>query len=64
MLNRFKKISIGNWIFIGMFLGVIVGLFLNLFVDNHFIKDVILMDNVFYLGGNTYELQRGIFCNV
>ena len=54
MLNRFKKISLGNWIFIGMFLGVIVGLFLNLFVDNHFIKDVILMDNVFYLGGNIF----------
>ena len=53
-MNRFKKISLGNWIFIGMFLGVIVGLFLNLFVDNHFIKDVILMDNVFYLGGNIF----------
>ena len=37
-----------------MFLGVIVGLFLNIFVDNHFIKDVILMDNVFYLGGNIF----------
>ena len=37
-----------------MILGVIVGLFLNLYVNNHFIKDVILMDNVFYLGGNIF----------
>lgn len=54
MLNRIKKINLGNWIFIGMFLGVIVGLFLNLFVDNHFIIDIVLMDNVFYLGGNIF----------
>lgn len=37
-----------------MVLGLICGLFLNLFVDNHFIKDIILMDNVFYLGGNIF----------
>lgn len=54
MFNRFKKISLGNWIFIGMILGVIVGLVLNLFVDNYFIENVILMDNVFYLGGNIF----------
>ena len=54
MFYRLKKISLGNWILIGMVLGVIVGLFLNLYVNNHFIKDVILMDNVFYLGGNIF----------
>lgn len=54
MLARLKKISLGNWILIGMVLGLICGLFLNLFVDNHFIKDIILMDNVFYLGGNIF----------
>ena len=54
ILNRLKKISLGNWILIGMILGVIVGLFLNLFVENNFIEDVILMDNVFYLGGNIF----------
>ena len=53
ILNRLKKISLGNWILIGMILGVIVGLFLNLFVENNF-EDVILMDNVFYLGGNIF----------
>ena len=37
-----------------MILGVIVGLVLNLFVDNYFIENVILMDNVFYLGGNIF----------
>lgn len=36
-----------------MILGVIVGLFINLFVENNF-EDVILMDNVFYLGGNIF----------
>ena len=54
MFYRLKKISLGNWILIGMILGIIVGLFLNLFVNNHFIKDIILIDNVFYLGGNIF----------
>ena len=39
---------------ISMILGVIVGLFLNLYVHDSFIKDFILMDNVFYLGGNIF----------
>ena len=39
---------------ISMILGVIVGLFLNLYVHDNFIKDFILMDNVFYLGGNIF----------
>ena len=51
---RLKKISLGNWMFISMILGVIVGLFLNLYVHDSFIKDFILMDNVFYLGGNIF----------
>lgn len=54
MFYRLKKISLGNWILIGMILGIIVGLFLNLYINNHFIKDIILMDNVFYLGGNIF----------
>ena len=49
-MNIIKKISLGNWILIAMVLGLLVGLILNQFIDNHFIKDVILMDNVFYLG--------------
>lgn len=51
---RLKKISLGNWMAISMILGVIVGLFLNLYVHDSFIKDFILMDNVFYLGGNIF----------
>ena len=53
-MNTIRKISLGNWILIAMVLGLLVGLILNQFVDNHFIKDVILMDNVFYLGGNIF----------
>ena len=54
MFSRLKKISLGNKILIGMILGLIVGLYLNLYVSNHFIKDILLMNNVFYLGGNVF----------
>ena len=54
MLNRLKEISLGNWILISMILGLIVGLILNFYVTNTFIKEVILIDNVFYLGGNLF----------
>ena len=54
MINRLKKISLGNWILISMILGLIVGLLLNFYVTNTFIKDLILIDNVFYLGGNLF----------
>ena len=54
MLHRLKKISLGNWILISMILGVIVGLFLNLYYNDPFIENFILMDNVFYLGGNIF----------
>ena len=51
---RLKKISLGNWMLISMILGLIVGLFLNFYVHDNFIKEFILMDNVFYLGGNIF----------
>lgn len=54
MISRLKKISLGNWMLIGMVLGFIVGLILNFYVTNPFIKDIILIDNVFYLGGNGF----------
>ncbi|WP_405297598.1 dicarboxylate/amino acid:cation symporter [Methanobrevibacter sp.] len=54
MLNYLRKISLGNWILIAMILGVLTGLFLNFHVENHFIKNFILMDNVFYLGGDLF----------
>ena len=54
MLDKLKKISLGNWILIGMLLGLIAGLILNFYVNDPFIKDVILMDNVFYFGGNAF----------
>ena len=49
-----KKISLGNWILIGMVLGLITGLILNFYVTDPLIKNVILMDNIFYLGGNCF----------
>lgn len=54
MLDRIKNTSQGNKILIGMILGFLVGLILNLYVSDHFIKDVILIDNVFYLGGTVF----------
>lgn len=54
MITKLKNISLGNWILIGMLLGLIVGFILNFYVTNHFIKDVILMDNLFYLGGTGF----------
>ena len=54
MMGKLKKISLGNWILIGMVLGLITGLFLNFYVKNPFIKDIVLMNNVFYLGGNVF----------
>ena len=37
-----------------MILGFILGLILNFYVKNPFIKDIILINNVFYLGGNGF----------
>lgn len=54
MLSKLKKISLGNWILIGMLLGLIVGLLLNFYVTDPFIKDIVLMNNLFYLGGNLF----------
>ncbi len=39
---------------IGMILGFIVGLILNFYVTDSFIKDIILIDNVFYIGGTGF----------
>ncbi|MBR5504426.1 MAG: cation:dicarboxylase symporter family transporter, partial [Methanobrevibacter sp.] len=54
MINKLKSISLSNWILIGMILGFIVGLILNFFVTDPFIKDIILVDNIFYLGGTGF----------
>lgn len=37
-----------------MILGFIVGLFLNFYVDDPYIKNTILIDNIFYLGGTGF----------
>lgn len=53
-----------------MVLGLIFGLFLNFHVHNTFIKDIIFMDNVFYLGGNLFiKLMKMlvvplVFCSI
>lgn len=54
MRGKLKKISLGNWILIGMLLGLIVGLILNFYVTDPFIKDIVLMNNIFYLGGTGF----------
>ncbi len=54
MLNYLRKISLGNWILIAMILGILTGVFLNFHVENDFIKNYILMDNIFYLGGDLF----------
>jgi Na+/H+-dicarboxylate symporter len=70
MIDKLKNISLGNWILIGMVLGLIFGLFLNFNVHDPFIKNVIFMDNVFYLGGNLFiKLMKMlvvplVFCSI
>ena len=70
MLNRLKEISLGNWILIAMILGMIVGIILNFYVSDPLIKDVILIDNVFFLGGNLFiKLMKMlvvplVFCSI
>ena len=49
-----KRLSLGNWILIGMVLGLFFGLFLNFYVKDPFIKDILLMNNVFYFGGTGF----------
>lgn len=70
MLTKLKKISLGNWILISMILGLIVGLILNFYVTDPFIKNIILIDNVFFLGGNLFiKLMKMlvvplVFCSI
>ncbi len=54
MIERLKNISLGNWMLIGMILGFLVGLILNFFVNDPFIKNTLLVDNIFYLGGTVF----------
>ena len=54
MLNKLKTISLSHWILIGMILGILVGFILNFWVTDPFIKNIILMDNVFYFGGTGF----------
>jgi len=54
MFKYVKKVSLGNWILIGMVLGFIVGLFLNFYVHDPFIKNTVLIDNIFYIGGTGF----------
>lgn len=70
MNTKLKELSLGNWILISMILGLIVGLILNFWVTNPLIKDIILIDNVFYLGGNLFiKLMKMlvvplVFCSI
>ncbi len=53
-MNKLKNISLTQWMIISMVLGLIVGLIINLYVKDPFIKNTILMDNIFYIGGNGF----------
>lgn len=70
MLTKLKKISLGNWILISMILGLTVGLILNFWVSDPYIKNIVLIDNVFYLGGNLFiKLMKMlvvplVFCSI
>ena len=70
MFGRQKGISLSNWILIGMILGMATGLILNFFVPDSFFKNIILVDNVFYLGGNLFiKLMKMlvvplVFCSI
>ena len=70
MISKLKSISLSNWILIGMILGFLTGLFLNFFVSDPFIKKIILIDNVFYLGGTLFiKLMKMlvvplVFCSI
>jgi Na+/H+-dicarboxylate symporter len=70
MFGPLKKISLSNQILIGMILGLVVGLILNFFVTDPYIKDIILMNNVFYLGGTLFiKLMKMlvvplVFCSI
>ncbi len=70
MLTKLKKLNLGNWILISMILGLITGLILNFWVSDPFIKEIVLIDNVFYLGGNLFiKLMKMlvvplVFCSI
>ena len=70
MLGKLKKISLSNWILIGMILGLATGIILNFFVPDSFFKNIILIDNIFYLGGSLFiKLMRMlvvplVFCSI
>ena len=70
MLGKLKNISLSNWILIGMVLGLLTGLILNFFVPDSFLKNTLLVDNVFYLGGSLFiKLMKMlvvplVFCSI
>ena len=70
MFGRQKGISLSNWILIGMILGMATGLILNFYVPDSFFKNIILVDNIFYLGGNLFiKLMKMlvvplVFCSI
>ncbi len=70
MLGKLKNISLSNWILIGMLLGLATGIILNFFVPDSFFKNIILIDNIFYLGGSLFiKLMRMlvvplVFCSI
>ena len=70
MLGKLKNISLSNWILIGMILGLVTGIILNFFVPDSFFKNIILVDNIFYLGGSLFiKLMRMlvvplVFCSI
>ena len=69
-MDKLKNISLSNWILIGMILGLLTGIILNFFVPDSFFKNIILVDNIFYLGGSLFiKLMKMlvvplVFCSI
>ena len=54
IFKQLNKISLNKWLLIAMILGFIIGLILNLFVPESYLKDTILIDNIFYFFGTGF----------
>ena len=69
-MDKLKNISLSNWILIGMILGLLTGIILNFFVPDSFFKNIILVDNIFYLDGSLFiKLMKMlvvplVFCSI
>lgn len=54
-----KKLGMTTLIFIGLFLGAFTGIILYYFVPSGYVRDTVLVDGIFYVGGRgSYDSCR------